>query len=230
MRSGPRHVATVPLAALIVLLLVALPGIARADDIRAGEYAISYTETSGCESGTLKGKFGFIIHLVDGLYILVPRADFPGNTVVEMTQDASGLSGTISDTPSTLIELSFKGRKVTGHIISEGQCGRYLSIKGAWKKKAPTAVRVLDQSNVIDEGAGLTWKVPAGIYHLGVLSSPDGAKIGWNAAPGCRGAKEERAFKTWCVLKTDAQLTVSNPTTLGLGSSIVVTTTLTQIK
>ncbi len=84
----------------------------------------------------------------------------------------------------------------------------------------------IDQFEQLKDGESRTFRVRAGSYRLQVTATADGAGVTW-AGPQCQNAKETRVYDSNCTLDQDGQLTISNPTTFGLGATSTVTIKLT---
>jgi hypothetical protein len=129
---------------------------------------------------------------------------------------------------STFVGRMFDGRGANLVLLAAlalGACDKTPSwAPGA--SRGPS--RVIDDQVKLGEGDEQVWKIPAGSYHLRVVSSPDGARTRWSGTSGCDGSpgRETKEFETWCQISGEAQLNIDNPTRTYLGKSIAVSVLL----
>lgn len=87
---------------------------------------------------------------------------------------------------------------------------------------------VINDSKVLNDGAGLSYKLEPGNYKLEMTASNDGAGTEWIGAP-CAKTDQMRQLVTSCTLTNQGQLVVTNPTQFGLGKQISVTIKVTKL-
>ena len=96
--------------------------------------------------------------------------------------------------------------------------------------ESPTReIVVVDEFSTLQDGTEKTWKVPPGTYRVELTATEKGASLVWTGAPCEVAKKETTAFTTSCTVTQTSQLTVRNPTLLGLGGSTTVTVKVTKL-
>jgi hypothetical protein len=91
-------------------------------------------------------------------------------------------------------------------------------------------VQVVSESRTLGEGIVLSYALTAATYTVEITSSNNGVVVGWlgGSGAGCATSAEVNTYQTTCALTIQGQLTITNPTTLGLGGSEIVTIRVTR--
>ena len=87
---------------------------------------------------------------------------------------------------------------------------------------------VLDTSQVLADGAGVSWKLDPGKYKLELTANNDGATAEW-VGGGCPKTQPMREISMTCDMPRIGQLVVTNPTVFGLGKQVSVTVKVTKL-
>jgi hypothetical protein len=103
-----------------------------------------------------------------------------------------------------------------------------LTACGGGGNDTPPGV-VVDRFELLAEGQSLSFALPKATYTIAVSSSPNGVKVSWVNGAGCASSSELTVYSATCSLLGDGQVTVLNPTVLGLGSSESVTIKVTRL-
>ena len=84
-------------------------------------------------------------------------------------------------------------------------------------------IAVYDESQTLKDGELLSLKLPEGVYRLEMTATGDGATVQWlgGNCPGVR--RQTNTHEETCELTQAGQVVISNPSSLGLGASSVVT-------
>jgi len=90
-------------------------------------------------------------------------------------------------------------------------------------------VVVIDWANSLRDGAFVSWNLQPGYYQLSLTSARDGARVEWTGTENCDfKTRDMLQFGQRCKMLRSGTLTVTNPTTFGLGAEISVTVRVTQ--
>lgn len=87
---------------------------------------------------------------------------------------------------------------------------------------------ILDTSQVLNDGAGVSWKLDPGKYKLELTANNDGATAEW-VGGGCPKTQPMREISMTCDMPRTGQLVVTNPTVFGLGKQVSVTVKVTKL-
>ncbi len=89
---------------------------------------------------------------------------------------------------------------------------------------------VVSDSKTLAEGVVVSYTLPAGTYTAEITSSNNGVQVSWigGSGSGCGTSSEVKTYKSTCNLSIQGQLTVTNPTTFGLGGSEIVSIRVTR--
>jgi hypothetical protein len=87
---------------------------------------------------------------------------------------------------------------------------------------------VVDTSKVLDDGAGVSWKLEPGKYQLEMTANNDGATAEW-VGGGCPKTQPSREVTMTCEMPRTGQLVITNPTVFALGKQVSVTVKLTKL-
>lgn len=87
---------------------------------------------------------------------------------------------------------------------------------------------VIDESKVLNDGAGLSWKLEPGNYKLEMTANNDGADIEWIGG-GCPKTQPMRQATMTCGMSGPGQLIITNPTVWGLGKQVSITVRVTKL-
>ena len=87
---------------------------------------------------------------------------------------------------------------------------------------------VVDTIENIRDGAFISWKLDPGTYRIETTATGDGTTIQWVGA-ACPSSTAAQTASVTCQLPATGQVTVTNPTTFGLGASSNVTVKITRL-
>ena len=82
---------------------------------------------------------------------------------------------------------------------------------------------VASDTKTIAEGAGVSYTLSPGTYQAIISSSSNGVKVAWVGGIGCNNSGEVKTYNDVCKMGQTGQVTITNPTTFGLGASENVT-------
>lgn len=101
-----------------------------------------------------------------------------------------------------------------------------LSACGGGDESSP--VVVVNESQTLTEGTQASYTLPAGTYHAEITASNNGVVMNWLGGSACATSTEIKTYNVTCSLSIAGQLTILNPTLLGLGGPEVVTIKITK--
>ena len=87
---------------------------------------------------------------------------------------------------------------------------------------------VINEQFPLKDGAGKVLKLEPGTYRVEITATGDGASIEW-AGAACTQAKKTKVYNTTCTVTQTSQMTIMNPTLLGLGSDVMATVKVTRL-
>jgi hypothetical protein len=87
---------------------------------------------------------------------------------------------------------------------------------------------IVDTAKVLDEGAGITFKLEPGKYKLEMTASEDGAQIEWVGGE-CPKTESMREATMTCEMPRTGQVVITNPTVLAMGDQVSVTVKITKL-
>lgn len=91
---------------------------------------------------------------------------------------------------------------------------------------AAAGQKVVDDFRSLPDGKAVIFRLPAGHYRIRVTSSNNGIKARWVGASCSASPVEQKVYEATCDPTAEAQFVVENPTTLGLGPSEQVATSI----
>ena len=91
-----------------------------------------------------------------------------------------------------------------------------------------TETVVVNEQSSIKDGAGKVWRLEPGTYRVEITATGDGVSVEW-AGAACTKAKKTTVYNTTCTVTQTSQMTITNPTILGLGSDIITTVKVTRL-
>lgn len=91
---------------------------------------------------------------------------------------------------------------------------------------AAAGQKVVDDFRSLPDGKAVIFRLPAGHYRIRVTSSNNGIKARWVGVSCSASPVEQKVYEATCDLTAEAQFIVENPTTLGLGPSEQVATSI----
>jgi len=104
-----------------------------------------------------------------------------------------------------------------------------LACNQSGSRSLPSLDRVVvDEHQILQDGAFVSWKVPPGRYRLEMTAADDGATAEW-VGGDCPATQPMRQLTMTCELRGEGQLIIKNPTTFGLGASVSVTVKVTKL-
>ncbi len=86
---------------------------------------------------------------------------------------------------------------------------------------------VLDTSRTLAEGTSVAYALEAGTYQAEITASNNGVNIQW-VGGNCSAVSNITTYVQTCTMSSKGQLTIPNPTLLGLVSPEIVTIKLTE--
>ena len=86
---------------------------------------------------------------------------------------------------------------------------------------------VLDTSETIADGHYVSYALDAGTYQAEITASNNGVNIEW-VGGSCSAVSSVKTYVQTCTMSSKGQLTITNPTLLGLGGAEIVTIKLTE--
>ncbi|HNQ15477.1 MAG TPA: hypothetical protein PKM58_07935 [Pyrinomonadaceae bacterium] len=108
-------------------------------------------------------------------------------------------------------------------ILSSLGCGRAGGLNDISVNPESRSVEqtIIDQTETLQDGAALHYKMNPGSYRLELTADNDGAGVEWLGG-GCPPTKQSRVATMTCEMKDYGQLIVSNPTVFALGKAVTV--------
>jgi hypothetical protein len=91
---------------------------------------------------------------------------------------------------------------------------------------AAAGQKIVDDFRSLPDGKAIIFRLPAGHYRIRVTSSNNGIKARWVGVSCYASSAEQKIYDTTCDPTAEAQFIVENPTTLGLGPSEQVATSI----
>jgi hypothetical protein len=92
-----------------------------------------------------------------------------------------------------------------------------------------TSPIIINKAHTIEEGMQLSYPLVAGNYLAEITSSNNGVIISWPGGSNCAASQEVKTYSSSCVLTSQGQLVIVNPTLLGLGGAEIVTIKVTKL-
>ena len=94
---------------------------------------------------------------------------------------------------------------------------------------ATTSPIIINEVQTLQEGTQLSYPMVAGNYLAEITSSNNGVVISWPGGANCATSPEVKTYSSSCVLTSQGQLVIVNPTLLGLGGAEIVTIKVTKL-
>ena len=88
---------------------------------------------------------------------------------------------------------------------------------------------VANETRTLTEGMYISYTLAAGTYNAEVTASNNGVVVDWIGGSACTKSAETKTYVSVCKLIQNGQVTVANPTRIGLGGNEVVTVKLTLL-